>query len=72
MTEVWETDPVAVAYEHMTARGENSPEQIDKLLAENSDPAAWAAEAIEEWAQHVTTVDLTAAIAEFIQERPDR
>ncbi|MCI5110721.1 MAG: hypothetical protein MRY75_09210 [Marivita sp.] len=56
----------------MTARGENSPEQIDKLLAENSDPAAWAAEAIEEWAQHVTTVDLTAAIAEFIQERPDR
>ena len=71
-TQPWETDAAAVAYEFMTAGGMNTPEQVDDLLADQPDAAAWSAEAAEQWTLHVSLDDLTEALADFIANRPDR
>lgn len=67
----WERDPDAVAYEFMTAGGANTPEQVDYLLADQ-DADSLTNEASANWTLHVSKDDLRAAIARFIETRPDR
>jgi hypothetical protein len=69
----------AIAYEWMTAGGGHSDEEVTRLLAINSDPAALADECVGGWdlnaewlaERDISRANLVEAFAEFISERPD-